>query len=246
MNKIQFSSIGSLMLVGAFAVSVAHAATVTVVQEDVMTSAFFFGPNYVRGYPGDNRNVHRVATDNAFGTGPETIYLDFTNFTPTAQQSSNPITATLTIQSAAGGFGADAGPGNPFLVSAHGVDANPLTSITDDTNPGGPISWLDFFNNNILPADVNASTSVDSFGAITFDVSALVTDWISGANTNQFIALTGKNDTSGNDFLHGFLNNTENPGSTYLTVSAVPIPAAIWLFGSGLLGLIGIARRRAG
>ncbi len=28
------------------------------------------------------------------------------------------------------------------------------------------------------------------------------------------------------------------------TVSAVPVPAAIWLFGSGLIGLIGIARRK--
>ncbi len=28
-------------------------------------------------------------------------------------------------------------------------------------------------------------------------------------------------------------------------VSAVPVPAAVWLFGSGLLGLIGIARRKA-
>lgn len=28
------------------------------------------------------------------------------------------------------------------------------------------------------------------------------------------------------------------------TVSAVPLPAAAWLFGSGLLGLIGVARRR--
>ncbi len=28
------------------------------------------------------------------------------------------------------------------------------------------------------------------------------------------------------------------------TVSAVPVPAAVWLFGSGLLGLIGMARRR--
>lgn len=27
-------------------------------------------------------------------------------------------------------------------------------------------------------------------------------------------------------------------------VSAVPVPAAIWLFGSGLLGLVGIARRK--
>jgi hypothetical protein len=27
-------------------------------------------------------------------------------------------------------------------------------------------------------------------------------------------------------------------------VSQVPIPAAAWLFGSGLLGLVGIARRK--
>ncbi len=28
-------------------------------------------------------------------------------------------------------------------------------------------------------------------------------------------------------------------------VTAVPVPAAVWLFGSGLLGLVGVARRRA-
>lgn len=27
------------------------------------------------------------------------------------------------------------------------------------------------------------------------------------------------------------------------TISAVPVPVAMWLFGSGLLGLIGVARR---
>jgi hypothetical protein len=30
-----------------------------------------------------------------------------------------------------------------------------------------------------------------------------------------------------------------------ITISTIPIPASIWLFGSGLLGLIGIARRKA-
>jgi hypothetical protein len=29
-----------------------------------------------------------------------------------------------------------------------------------------------------------------------------------------------------------------------LSYSAVPVPAAVWLFGSGLVGLIGVARRR--
>jgi len=34
--------------------------------------------------------------------------------------------------------------------------------------------------------------------------------------------------------------------STYsMTVTAVPVPAAVWLFGSGLLGLVGVARRKA-
>ena len=36
------------------------------------------------------------------------------------------------------------------------------------------------------------------------------------------------------------LNPTLLPG----TVSSVPVPAAVWLFGSGLLGLLGIARRK--
>jgi hypothetical protein len=27
-------------------------------------------------------------------------------------------------------------------------------------------------------------------------------------------------------------------------VSAVPVPATVWLFGSGLIGLLGIARRK--
>ena len=30
------------------------------------------------------------------------------------------------------------------------------------------------------------------------------------------------------------------------TVQVVPVPAAIWLFGTGLIGLIGFGKRRAG
>ena len=34
-------------------------------------------------------------------------------------------------------------------------------------------------------------------------------------------------------------------GSVNFSVTSVPIPASVWLFGSGLLGLVGIARRKA-
>ena len=30
----------------------------------------------------------------------------------------------------------------------------------------------------------------------------------------------------------------------FTRVSAVPVPAAVWLFGSGFLGLVGVARRK--
>ena len=38
---------------------------------------------------------------------------------------------------------------------------------------------------------------------------------------------------------------TTPTGTIDIAVSAVPVPAAVWLFGSGLLGLVGVARRKA-
>ena len=34
------------------------------------------------------------------------------------------------------------------------------------------------------------------------------------------------------------------PGSWVGDIAAVPVPAAVWLFGSGLIGLLAIGRRR--
>ena len=38
---------------------------------------------------------------------------------------------------------------------------------------------------------------------------------------------------------------TDGYDLAFHVVSTVPVPAAVWLFGSGLLGLIGFARRKA-
>jgi hypothetical protein len=39
-------------------------------------------------------------------------------------------------------------------------------------------------------------------------------------------------------------NGVLTAGSVPFSGAAVPVPAAVWLFGSGLLGLVGIARRK--
>jgi hypothetical protein len=233
--------LAALTIAFGFSQAALAASTIIPVTEDVMTCSFFTGADLVRGYGAEsNRPTFRVSTDSAFGlNGAESIYL---NFGYDFSSYSGPVTATLTMQSVAGGFGSDATENSPFLVSAHGVNANPFTSITDNTNPTGTINWLAFYNNNILAADAAASTIVNGFGTVTFDVSAIVNSWISGTNSNQFIALTGKNDVSGNDFLHGFLNNNNGGtpmGYTFLTVTAAAVPEpesyAMILAGLGLM-----------
>ena len=51
----------------------------------------------------------------------------------------------------------------------------------------------------------------------------------------------GKDATAAN---WSFSTNTTGSYSTTVSVAAIPLPAAVWLFGSGLIGLAGVARRK--
>ncbi|TWT90536.1 hypothetical protein Mal64_09280 [Pseudobythopirellula maris] len=233
----------TLILLAAAVAALPSAASATTIPvlEDVMTSAFFQGTNLVRGYDIDDRPPHRVASDNAFGAGPETVYLTFdpSLFAPLGSSAPQAI---LSVESVAGGFGAEASPANPFQMSAHGVALDPLASITDDTNPAGPIAWTDFFANQILPASGLATTVVSGTGTLKFDVTEVVNDWLSGANSVFALALTGKNDTlSDGNVLHGVANNSETPGVSHF-ISIVPEPSALTLVVVSLVA--GVVRRR--
>lgn len=147
------------------------------------------------------------------------------------------------------------------------------TGLPDGTeNPGIDNPWNFFSNTGMHETSTPISIiSDDNSGNITLDFSGWGYDW----NGIPFISLGGSpnfpEDTGvatmvcgstceiGDSFILDYAahvydlpgNNLTGFGGVpyYLhlegTISAVPVPATVWLFGSGLLGLIGIARKKS-
>lgn len=85
-------------------------------------------------------------------------------------------------------------------------------------------SWFAFWNGNDFNQGAQATGTYDeATGAFTLN-------WSSTINGGPFDGATGFWQLSGTA-------NVEAP-------SSVPVPAAVWLMGSGLIGLAGVARRR--
>lgn len=96
---------------------------------------------------------------------------------------------------------------------------------TDPTSHGTSLSFLTWAAGNyFLSVSADFNQGVDAFGNFATDAY-----WQTDAGTLG-TANAGFNGQSFTSF------NYE--------VSAVPVPAAVWLFGTGLIGLVGMARRR--
>ena len=67
------------------------------------------------------------------------------------------------------------------------------------------------------------------------------TDWL---NTVGTFAATSTTSTIAIFFETNSGTGTWNIDDVYVDTSVVPVPATAWLFGSGLLGLIGVDRRK--
>ena len=129
-------------------------------------------------------------------------------------------------------------------------------TINSEPNPAPPVPYRDG-TYTFFPNDITDFSGV--VGNATFSASG-IDHYVSGAvitPTGIMNALYVANTDAGTGISIdlSFENHYWNvdrltaTGFDYimgdLVVTSVPLPAALWLFGSGMLGLIGVARRRS-
>ena len=166
-------------------------------------------------------------------------------------------TYTFTMYSGNGGLVGSSGPGQAWTW-----DFNP----TSASSPNGTVvieNTTAFFGNVWTAHDVTFADNGTSYGPaggagavnMLFDWSVninipVTSDWDVTASGNTVgstatVAVNSATITAGSPAFPGF--QPFFTGSLEKVAdhpSAVPVPAAVWLMGSGLLGLIGVARRR--
>ena len=119
---------------------------------------------------------------------------------------------------------------------------NPTNILSDD---GAGNATVDFSGwgvtwNGISRIDMSSGAwdgNADGVAIVTCGVDCAEGD----TYTLNYSATVPAGDPSG---FGGVMYNFFLTGTVGAAVSAVPVPAAVWLFGSGLLGLAGVARRR--
>lgn len=121
------------------------------------------------------------------------------------------------------------------VTSINGSSVDTLLTVTIGT--GAPGGWLDPSTFGVSLTETNAFAEItsDPF-TVNLTLEARFTD------DTTYVSFLGLFDAN-SDFSQDGDAIFSNFGNIYST-SVVPVPAAAWLFGSGLLGLVGVARRK--
>lgn len=158
-------------------------------------------------------------------------------------------------------------PANAALVSGPGITTANAAGIrfTNGSNPSSiddgivttgfgdyagvvPGTFVDFNNFVFSPLvsgtqlwTFSSGSNTYSFTMSTISIVNQTTSIISLEGTG-IASITGLDDTAGTFTLT--LNQSGRAFSFSSSAAVVPVPAALWLFASGLLGLVGTARRK--
>lgn len=129
------------------------------------------------------------------------------------------------------------------------LDATPDYDFNNDsgfTDTGAILTGTIIGGSGTFAGGVLGVTSIDvminSFDAAVFDPDTVA----SGSSVFTLQLADGNNNFSGVNSVQGHVFDGGDlllSADGNLALAAVPVPAAVWLLGSGLLGLVGVARR---
>ena len=195
--------------------------------------------SFLSAHSGDTFQWEVLANTSPTSVNSQTVLLStsaspvaktFTGSAGNGMSNSNALSNAVNLQGAIDGMAGDGifalngGIGGP---NANSSATNPLTTDANAIGQASGQGLLTWYNTgNMTPAiswKPSSGSSVSNF-------------YLIGANSNNSVA----------DIVD--LGTVTLAANGLLTFAApapsVPLPAALWLFGSGLLGLAGVARRR--
>jgi hypothetical protein len=129
-------------------------------------------------------------------------------------------------------------------------DTVTVAGVFDDSvlSGGSGTIGFDSGSGNTLSIAAGSYTFTEANDALYTTTGAYITLNSGALFDFNYQAISGINSAPADfdSFFTSFLSDVYLSGTWNTTVqtSPVPVPAAVWLFGSGLLGLMGIARRR--
>jgi hypothetical protein len=186
---------------------------------------------------------------------------------------SSSVSAAILSIDAGSNFGMEVAPGYVVPTQILGsLDTDAASLLSDGSHGGAPGTvagenpliddpWLFFSNTGMHGSTGQVTLTADGANGATLDMSGWYVHWngvqidMSSGGTAAMTCSTVNCD--GGTYTATYAAIVPDDGSTNfgnvaytlnlqgtITPSAVPVPAAVWLFGSGLLGLVGVARRK--
>lgn len=184
------------------------------------------------------------------GTNDVTMTWDGTVFTSSADYTGPGGASNMTLSSPS--------TFNGYLWTAHDIQVFAPGTYTFNTATGGGAAETGTQTLTVGTGQLGAHMLFDWNGNNNIDVSVLWNpNGVFGTTTAQrnltgtavWNAVSVDGDASGAPGIKmaaggPFANFQANFNLNGITPSAVPLPAAVWLLGSGLLGMVGVARRK--
>jgi hypothetical protein len=255
MNNLVKAGVGAALALGAVA---AH-ATITPGSSSATGNAILFvdvfnGSSFVQAYVGDTGQATTGLTTSPPAADTDPLLLSFLSTYATA--------GTTTYWALEGG-GLNPNTGKTPYIITSSQTATTVQGETGSLLKGGSIGVSNQIFNNVVPPAGSANSIImssdASIGGSGFNPLALAADvanWegdmhgqvtTTGLGTSSTIyKLTAPDTGSSSAVVTALFSGTLTMAGLSFAPLAVPIPAALWLLGSGLLGLFGVARRRLG